>query len=83
MRWSTLQQRELLDISSGNRLGRFHQADCVIDDLTGRIKEIILPPRRSWWNLFRKQEPVRIPWHRIRKVGNDFILLEQGEPEGP
>lgn len=71
---SDLQEREIVNIIDGRRLGPIKDID--IDVETGRITAIILPgPGKLFGFLGRKEEYI-VPWEKIIRIGIDVILVE-------
>lgn len=74
MNLSDLQLKEIIDISSGKRLGSI--IDVVVDN-RGHISKIMLDKRRSKGKIFASnKEEVYIEWNNILKLGDDIILVD-------
>ena len=74
MNLSDLQQKEIIDISSGKRLGSI--IDVIVDN-RGFIMRIMLDPKRSRGRFFSaNKEDVYIEWKNIIKFGDDIILVD-------
>lgn len=74
MNLSDLQLKEIIDISSGKRLGSI--IDVVVDN-RGYISKIMLDKRRSKGKIFSaNKEEVYIEWSNILKLGDDIILVD-------
>jgi len=73
VRLSELREKEVIDIVSGERLGLLEDADLLVDPRSGRIEAVILP---AGGGLRRKREEVVVPWHLIRRIGSDMVLVE-------
>lgn len=70
MRLSELQQKEIINIVNGKRIGMI--IDVIIDD-KGYIKDIILEEKlRRKFN----REEYTISWSQIIKIGDDIILVD-------
>ena len=81
MKYSELAGKEIIDIDEGVRLGVVSETDLVIDLGSGHVQSIVIPYRGS---LFHRRELI-IPWHGIRKIGVDLIIVDMGtvqEAEG-
>lgn len=75
MRFHDLSNKELIDLSSGTRLGMLGQTDLEIDEKTGKIIAFTVPQVGMFG--FRKGENhARIDWHQIKKIGEDMIIVE-------
>lgn len=72
MKYSELAGKEIIDINEGIRLGVVSESDLVIDLSTGVVESIVIPYRGSF---FHRKELV-IPWHGIRKIGVDLIIVD-------
>lgn len=74
MNLSDLQLKEIIDISTGKRLGSIID---VILDSRGFITKILLDNRKNRGRLFNNnKEDVYIEWKNIIKLGDDIILVD-------
>lgn len=74
MNLSDLQLKEIIDVSSGKRLGSIID---VIVDSKGFISKILLDNRKSKSRIFSgSKEDVWIEWKNIIKLGDDIILVD-------
>lgn len=74
MNLSDLQLKEIIDVSSGKRLGSIID---VIVDSRGFISKIMLDNRKSKGRIFsNNKEDVWIEWKNIVKLGDDIILVD-------
>ncbi|MCX7615764.1 MAG: YlmC/YmxH family sporulation protein, partial [Clostridiales bacterium] len=71
---SQLRQMEVIDISSGKRLGFI--SDIIFDDDFTRIESIVLPSEGGFFTLFKKREDIVVPWENIKTLGIDVILID-------
>ncbi|NLT95490.1 MAG: YlmC/YmxH family sporulation protein [Clostridia bacterium] len=71
---SDLQEREIVNIVDGRRLGPIKDID--IDIETGKITAIILPGEGKFLNIFGRREDYIVPWEKIVRIGVDVILVE-------
>ncbi len=68
-----LRQREVIDISTAEKLGFVN--DVEINEVTGNIESIIVPKRyRFFTHIFGGGELV-IPWENIEAVGREIVLV--------
>lgn len=74
VRTSDLRTREVVNVVDGRRLGVI--CDVELDMATGRVTALIVPGEGRFWGLFGREEDYVIPWDRIRKIGQDVILVE-------
>ena len=74
MNFSELKQKDVINICDGRRLGR--PIDLALNDHA--CAEAIVVPEQG--NLLSCLKPSRdglaIPWSRIRRIGDDVILVE-------
>ena len=70
MRLSELQQKEIINISNGKRIGIIID---IIIDTNGNIQKLVLEEKRG--RKFSKEE-FEILWSQIVKVGDDIILID-------
>lgn len=70
MRLSDLQQKEIINIDGGKRMGII--IDVIVHE-NGNIRELILEEKRG-----RKftHEEYSISWNQIVKIGDDIILVD-------
>ena len=74
MNLSDLQTKEVIDVSTGRRIGIIID---VIIDRKGFISKLILEDRKSSKRLFSSsREDVNLSWSQIVKIGDDIILVE-------
>lgn len=72
MRLSDLQNKDVVDISSGNRIGNV--IDVEISSNTGNVMKIIVYDKKGLFNMLRSDE-ISISWNQIKKIGSDVILV--------
>ena len=70
MRLSELQTKEIINMSTGKRLGLI--IDVIVDD-NGLIKSLILEERKG--KKFSREE-YELDWSQISKIGDDIILAK-------
>ena len=74
MRISELQEKDVINIVDGRKLG--HVSDLELDLRQGRIESIIVPEGGRFFGLFGGGgADVIIPWRSIVKVGEDVVLV--------
>ena len=71
MHLSDLQTKEIIDITSGRRMGIIID---VIVDISGKIKSLVLQEKRI--KKFKMQEESEVTWSEIIKIGDDIILID-------
>ena len=72
-RASTFRHKEVIDISTGERLG--FMTDIDVNLSTGRVNAIIIPGKRRFFGFLPPEEDIVREWHRIKKIGDDIILV--------
>ncbi|NLF37731.1 MAG: YlmC/YmxH family sporulation protein [Clostridiaceae bacterium] len=76
-RSSDFRQKEVINVSDGKRLG--FVSDVEIDLEEGKIDAIILPGVGKLFGILGKESEFIIPWDKIRKIGEDIILVDLDE----
>ena len=69
-----LQKKEVINLSDGKRLGFVYDAEIYME--TGRLESLVVPCRNSVFRFFFKYEEKVISFERVRKIGDDIILVE-------
>lgn len=73
-RITDLRDKEIIDVSDGGRYG--YVGDVEVDLESGQVLALVVPGRRRFFGLLGR-EPDRIfPWERVRRFGEDTILVE-------
>ena len=74
MSFSELRAKDVINICDGRRLGR--PIDLILSD-HACAEAIVVPGQYSIrWLLKGFREGIIIPWNRIRRIGDDVILVE-------
>lgn len=73
MRISELQNKDVVDITSGEKIGNV--IDIEIENETGNILSMIIFGKKSLFNILSSGEEVTIKWDQIKKIGSDVILV--------
>ena len=71
-----LNQKEIINLNNGERLGIIAEADILVSENTGQILAFLMPEKKTPFKLFSESENIEIPWNSIRKIGNDMIIVE-------
>ena len=66
--------KEVININNGKRLG--YVQDVCADLETGMITSIIVPGSNKIMSFFNQNNDIVIPWHNIKCIGDDLILVE-------
>lgn len=72
-RVSDFRHKEVIDISSGRRLGYITDVD--IDLEQGIVNSVIIPGKRRLFGLMPPKDDIIIAWKEISKIGDDIILV--------
>ncbi len=70
--FSELRCKEVVNACDGRKLGKI--IDIVFAGDTGKIKGIVTPYLKR--GLFGKGQEVFIPWHCVKKLGEDVIIVD-------
>lgn len=73
MHMSDLQIKEIIDISTGRRIGIITD---VIVDSKGNIIKLILDKKIGKRLLTQTKENIELTWNQIVKIGDDIILVD-------
>lgn len=68
-----LRQKEVINIETAARLGFVSDVEVSVEN--GKIESIIVPGRAKLFN-FGTQSDLVIDWNKIKKIGDDVILVE-------
>ncbi len=72
--FSQLRDKDVINIPDGRKLGK--PIDLTFCE-NAMIEAIVVPGPSSIWNCFsREREGCAIPWNRIRRIGDDVILVD-------
>lgn len=74
MRASELQAKDVVNVSDGRKLGVIGDLD--IDQDSGLIRSMIIPPTGRFFGMVTSGEEVVIPWTQIVKIGSDVVLVD-------
>jgi YlmC/YmxH family sporulation protein len=73
MHMSELQTKEIIDISSGKRVGSI--SDLIVDS-KGNITKLLLDKKIGKRLLTNYKEDTELSWSQIIKIGDDIILVD-------
>lgn len=76
-RTADLKQKEVINMSDGRRLGFVGDVEINLDD--GRIEAVVIPGSGRLFGFFGKDNEFVIPWEKIKKIGEDIILVDMDE----
>ena len=72
-----LREREVVNVYDGKKLGRI--IDVVFNHSNGIVRGIIVPGNKK---LFHRADDIFIPLEKIKRIGNDVILVGVQQEEG-
>ena len=75
MRLSELQNKDVVDIITGEKIGNI--SDVEISNDTGNVLKMIVYEKKGLINMLRGGEEVTITWSQIKKIGTDVILVSR------
>ena len=73
MKLSDLQEKDVINIVDGQNLGRIIDADINKD---GLINYFVVLKKKFFWHFFSSSNDKKVDYHKIKKIGNDVILVE-------
>lgn len=73
-RSAEIKQKEVINMSDGRRLGFVSDVEINMDE--GRIEAIILPGSGRLFGILGKDSEFVIPWEKIKKIGEDIVLVD-------
>ena len=72
--FTDLHCKEVICVCDGRRLGFI--SDAHIDLPEGHILAIIVPGPCRFWGLWGRKDEFVIPWHCIKRIGPDIVLVD-------
>ena len=72
MRLSEFAEKRIINVFDGELLGFIGDSDLLVDEESGRILEIIVPPSRRGAN----RQQGSIPWSTVKKVGPEVVVVD-------
>jgi len=75
MSFSDIRQKDVINICDGKKLGK--PIDLVLNE-NACVEALVVPGGNGGFLGFFKQERegIIIPWNRVRRIGDDVILVE-------
>ena len=74
-RIAELRYKEVISVTDGSRFG--YVGDMEVDLESGQVRALVVPGRLRLFGLLGREEDRYIPWDRVRRFGEDIILVEQ------
>lgn len=72
--FSELRCKEVINITDGRRMG--YVTDLELEQDSGCIVSLSVPCPGRFFGLFGGRGIYVIPWHSIRRIGDDLILVD-------
>lgn len=72
MRLSEIQNKDIINIIDGKKIGRIIDADI---DSNGMLRSLISEKYRFFFSMFSNKAETEIKWPQIEKIGTDVILV--------
>lgn len=77
MRLFELNNKEIVNLNNGGRLGLIADSDFLIDEDSGKILSLLVNQRKLSFRLLGLEgSETQIPWESIRKIGYDMVIIE-------
>ncbi len=73
MKLSELQEKDIVNINDGRKIGRIVDANIDID---GKILYLIIDERKNIRNFLSNNSDINISFNQIKKIGSDVILVD-------
>lgn len=70
---SDLQEKDIVDINNGKKVGRV--IDAKIDN-EGKIIYLVIDSKKSIRNILSNSSDINISFNQIKKIGEDVILID-------
>lgn len=68
--YNELKSKEIVNLCDGAKMGRI--IDVIFNSDSGRVSGLVAPGEK---HLFKKNEDVFIPLEKVRRIGDDVILV--------
>jgi|GEM_PF-5729555 YlmC/YmxH family sporulation protein len=75
MRWSSLMNKEIINITKGEKIIPKGEMDMIINEL-GCIDSLLVIPQVGILSFFIPNRFIRIPWRCVKKIHREIIVIE-------
>lgn len=78
MRLSEIGEKEIVNLTDGERFGLLSDADLLLDERYGKIRALLIEDFRGGRRLFGlgQKTEIEVPWSYVKKIGADMIIFE-------
>lgn len=73
MRLSELQNKDVVDMNTGEKIGNVIDAEISSD--TGNILKLYVFEKKGFSRMLKNSDEESVSWHQIKKIGTDVILV--------
>ena len=73
MKLSDLQEKDIVNINDGRKIGRIIDAEIDID---GKIKYLVIDEKKGIRSFISSNNDINITFNQIKKIGSDVILID-------
>ncbi len=73
-RIADLRCKEVINVCNGHRLGFVD--DVLLNVMDGKIVALVVPGPCRFLGLFGREDDYVIGWERIKRIGDDIVLVE-------
>lgn len=73
MKLSDLQEKDVVNINDGRKIGRIIDAEV---DINGKINYLVVDEKRGLKGLLSYNGDINITFDKIKRIGTDVILVE-------
>ncbi len=73
MLFGQLREKEVVDVSSGAKIGYID--DLVFDEREAKVQKIVIYGRQKLLGLMGRENDMEVEWKDIEKIGNDTVLI--------